>query len=129
MAANTGQGRSFTTFLAGFTAICAGVAYISTGLGKLVLAAGAVIFVASLFGFLKIKPLEGKPAQKTSPTAMKLAGAFIAALGWGITLFGMHVVDGTSGRIVLALVGIGVSLFGIIYILPTAFNKNAIWKA
>ncbi len=129
MAANTGQGRGFATFLVGFTAICAGVAYISTGLGKLVLAAGAVIFVASLFGFLKIKPLEGKPAQRASPTAMKLVGAFLAALGWVITLFGMHVVDGTSGRIVLALIGICVSLFGIVYILPTTFNKNAIWKA
>jgi hypothetical protein len=98
-------------------------------LGKLVLAAGAIIFVASLFGFLKIKPLEGKPAQKASPMAMKLGGAFTAALGWGITLFGMHVVDRTSARIVLALMGIAVSLFGIVYILPTAFNKNAIWKA
>ena len=129
MAANTGQGRGFTTFLVGFTAMCAGIAYLSTGIGKLVLAAGAVILVASLFGFLKIKPLEGKPAQKAASTGMKLAGAFIAALGWGITLFGLHLVDGTSARIVLALVGIGVSLFGIVYILPAAFNKNAIWKA
>ena len=129
MAASTGQGRGFATFLIGFTAICAGIAYMSTGLGKLVLAAGAVIFVVSLFGFLKIKPLEGKPAQKVASTVMKLVGAFCAALGWVITLFGLHVVDGTGGRIVLALVGIGVSLFGIIYILPTAFNKNAIWKA
>lgn len=129
MAANTGQGRGFTTFLVGFTTLCAGIAYISTGIGKLALAAGAVIFVASLFGFLKIKPLEGKPAQKDTSTVMKLVGALLAALGWGITLFGLHVVDGTSARIVLALIGIGVSLFGIIYILPAAFNKNAIWKA
>jgi uncharacterized membrane protein YgaE (UPF0421/DUF939 family) len=78
---------------------------------------------------LKIKPLEGKAAQKASPTTMKLIGAFIAALGWVITLFGMHVVDSTSGRLILALVGIGVSLFGIVYILPMTFNKNAIWKA
>ena len=103
MAANTGQGRGFTTFLIGFTAICAGVAYMSTGIGKLVLAAGAVIFVASLFGFLKIKPLEGKPAQNDTSTGMKLAGALVAALGWGITLFGLHLVDGTSARIVLAV--------------------------
>lgn len=129
MAANTGQGRGFTTFLVGFTAICAGIAYMSTGIGKLVLVVGAIIFVASLFGFLKIKPLEGKPAQKAASTGMKLAGAFCAALGWGITLFGLHLVDGTSARIVLALIGIAVSLFGIIYILPSTFNKNAIWKA
>lgn len=129
MAANTGQGRSFTTFLVGFTTLCAGIAYMSTGVGKLALAAGAIIFVASLFSFLKIKPLEGKPAIKASSMTMKLVGAFTAALGWGITLFGLHLVDGVSARIVLALVGIGVSLFGIVYILPATFNKNAIWKA
>jgi hypothetical protein len=129
MAANTGQGRSFTTFLVGFTAICAGIAYLSTGLGKLVLVAGAIIFVASLFGFLKIKPLEGKAAQKAGPAAMKLVGGIVAALGWIITLYGMRLVEGTNGRIVLALVGIGISLFGIIYILPAAYNRNAIWKA
>src|SRR5712692_1681539 len=129
MAANTGQGRSFTTFLVGLTVACAGLAFLSRGFGWPLLIVGLAILAASLFGFLKFKPLEGKPAQKASPTAMKLAGAFIAALGWGITLFGLHLVDGTSGRIVLALVGIATSLFGIVYILPTAFNKNAIWKA
>jgi hypothetical protein len=44
MAASTGQGGGFTTFLVGFTAICAGIAYLSTGLGKLVLIAGAIVF-------------------------------------------------------------------------------------
>ena len=29
---------------------------------------------------------------------------------------------------VVALIGIGVSLFGIIFVLPAAFNRNAIWK-
>ena len=45
-----------------------------------------------------------------------------------MTLFGLHVTDSVGGRIVLALVGIGVTLFGILYVLPTTFNKNAIWK-
>ena len=129
MAANTGQGRGFTTFLVGFTLACVGIAYLSTGLGKLAFASGVIIFAVSLFGFLKIKPLEGKPAMKNSPAVMKLVGAFLAAFGWVITLFGMHVTDGTTGRIVLALVGIGVSLIGMLYVLPAAFNKNAIWKA
>ncbi len=125
MAANTGQGRSFTTFLVGLTVACAGLAGFG---GKPVLIVGLVILAVSLFGFLKLKPLEGKPAQKASPTTMKLAGAFIAAFGWVLTLFGMHLVPGTGGRIVFALVGIAISLFGIVYILPSAFNKNAIWK-
>jgi hypothetical protein len=128
MAANTGQGRSFATFLVGLTAACAGIAYLSTGTGKLALVGGVVILLVSLFGFLKIKPLEGKPAQIAGPTAMKLAGAFVAAFGWVLTLFGLHITQSVGGRIVLALVGIAVTLFGIIYILPAAFNKNAIWK-
>src|SRR5262249_4998142 len=110
MRANTGQGRGFITFLVGFTLICAGL-YLSSGMGKLLLALGLIIFVVSLFGFLKLKPLEGNTAQRPGPMAMKLIGAFLAALGWFITLFGMHVVDGNGGRMVLALVGIGVSLF------------------
>jgi predicted acyltransferase len=129
MAANTGQGRSFTTFLVGLVLACAGIAYYSSGFGKPLLAVGLVIFIVSLFGFLKLKPLEGKPAESTSPTIMKLVGLILAAFGWGITLFGVHLTDGNAGRMVLALVGIGVSLIGIVFVLPAAFNKNAIWKA
>ena len=125
MAANTGQGRGFVTFLVGFTVTCAGL-YLSK---KLLLGVGLIVVLVSLFQFLKLKPLEGKTAQKASSTTMKLVGAFLAALGWVITLYGLRLVAGTNGRIVLALVGIGVSLFGVIYVLPTAFNKNAIWKA
>jgi len=125
MAANTGQGRGFVTFLVGFTVTCAGL-YLSN---KLLLGVGLIVVLVSLFQFLKLKTLEGKTAQGPSPIVMKLLGAFLAALGWGITLFGMHLTGGTSGRIVLALVGIAVSLFGMIYVLPAAFNKNAIWKA
>jgi hypothetical protein len=129
MAANNEQGRSFTTFVIGLILACVGVAFWSTGFGKLTFIIGLIIFAASMVWFLKLKPLEGKPANNASPTTMKALGAFLAALGWVITLFGMHIVDSTSGRLVLALVGIGVSLFGMVYVLPAAFNRNAIWKA
>ncbi len=129
MAATTGQGRSFTTFIVGLTAACAGIAYFSTGMGKFMAVVGAAMLVMSLLTFLKIKPLEGKPAQKAGAGGMKLVGAFISAFGWFLILVGLHVVTGTGGRIVLGLVGIGVSLFGILYVLPAAFNKNAIWKS
>jgi hypothetical protein len=129
MAANTGQGKSFLVFLVGLTVACAGVASLSSGMGKVLLLLGLVILLASMFGFLKLKPLEGKVAQRPGPTGMKLAGAFVAVFGWLVTLIGMHLVDSVGGRIGFALVGIAVSLFGIIYILPAAFNKNAIWKA
>ncbi|HEX4425666.1 MAG TPA: hypothetical protein VH079_09730 [Terriglobales bacterium] len=128
MAANTGQGRSFATFLVGLTVGCYGIASFSSGLGKLAFVAGAAILIGSLFGFLKLKSLEGKPAQKAVSGSMKLVGAFLAALGWIVTLVGVHLVDSTGGRITFALVGIALSLVGIIGVLPAAFNKNAIWK-
>ena len=90
---------------------------------------GPIGIIGSLFGMLGIKSLEGKTALKSNPGAMKLAGAACSLLGWVITLFGMHLTPSVGGRIVLALVGIGVSLFGIIVILPAAFNKNAVWKS
>lgn len=129
MAATTGQGRSFTTFIVGLTALCGGIAYVSTGVGKFTLVAGALIVMMSLLSFLKLKPLEGKPAQKAGAGTMKFVGAFVSAFGWVLILAGLHLVTGTTGRIFLGLVGIAVSLFGIIYVLPTAFNKNAIWKS
>jgi len=128
MAANAGQGRSFAVFLVGLTVACAGLASFSSGMGKVLLLVGVVIVLASLFGFMKLKPLEGKIAVRPGPTGMKLIGAFIAAFGWVLTLFGMHLVSSVGGRIVFSLFGIAVSLLGIIYVLPAAFNKNAIWK-
>jgi hypothetical protein len=128
MAATKSQGSFYTLFLAAATVLCAGVFDWSSGWGKLLFVVGVLGLLAALFGMLKIKPLEGRTAMKASPLAMKLVGAFIAAFGWFITLFGMHLTSSVGGRLVLALIGIGVSLFGIIVVLPAAFNKNAVWK-
>lgn len=129
MAANKSQGSYYGLFLVGCTVLCAGIYEFSTGLGKLLLLVGAACVVGSLFGMASIKSFEGKTALKPSPGVMKLVGAAVCAFGWVITLFGMHLTPSTAGRIVLALVGIGVSLFGMIVVLPAAFNKNAIWKS
>jgi len=128
MAANKSQGSYYTLFLVGATVLCAGI-YLGGGMGKLLFLVGAIGFIASLFGMLKIKSLEGATALKPGPEAMKLLGAIVALLGWGITLFGMHLTPSVGGRIVLALIGIAVSLFGILVVLPGAFNKNAVWKS
>ncbi|MFY9689003.1 MAG: hypothetical protein WA369_09175 [Candidatus Acidiferrales bacterium] len=129
MAANKSQGSMYTLFLVASTVLCAGIFEFSSGLGKLLLLVGAVGLVGSLFGMIGIKSKEGKTAAPVSAMSMKLLGAAAAALGWVITLFGMHITPSTGGRIVLALVGIAVSLFGIIVILPAAFNKHAVWKS
>jgi hypothetical protein len=111
------------------TVLCAGLFFWSGGMGKLLFVIGAVGVIASLLGMLGIKSAEGKTGTPASAMSMKLLGAGAAALGWVITLFGMHITPSTGGRIVLALIGIAVSLFGITVILPAAFNKNAIWKS
>ncbi len=129
MAANKSQGSYYSLFLVAATVLCAGIFFWSGGMGKLLFIVGVVGVVASLFGMLSIKSLEGKTALKSSPLAMKLIGAGCSALGWIITLFGMHLTPSLVGRGILALIGIGVSLFGIIVILPAAFNKNAVWKS
>jgi len=129
MAANRSQGSYYTLFLAAATVLCSGIYFWSSGLGKLLLLVGLAGMAGSLFGMMSIKSLEGRTAMRPSPLAMKLIGAGVSLLGWVITLFGMHLTPSVSGRIFLALVGIAVSLFGILVVLPAAFNKNAVWKS
>jgi hypothetical protein len=128
MAASKSQGSYFGVFLVGGTILCAGIAYIGSATGKLMLLVGVGILLASLVGFLKIKPLEGETPVQPSPELMKWIGAGVALLGWVLTIGGLHFVDSNGGRIVVALLGIGVSFFGILYVLPAAFNKTAFWK-
>jgi len=129
MAANRSQGSFYTLFLVAATVLCAGI-YLSPGaLGVLLIIVGGAGFVGSLLGMLKIKSQEGASALKPSSGVMKLIGAGVALFGWVITLFGMHLTPSVAGRLVLALLGIAVTLFGIVVVLPAAFNKNAVWKS
>src|SRR2546427_5083859 len=124
MAANKSQGSYLGVFLLALTVLSAGIAYFETGFGKLTLAIGAAGLVASMFGFLNIKSLEGRTAQRPSLLGPKLVGACVSALGWGLTLIGLHFTPGTGGRIVVALLGIAESLFGMLYVLPAAFKDR-----
>jgi hypothetical protein len=128
MAANKQQGSYFGLFLVGLTVLCAGFAYFDSATGKALLVLGALGVIGSLFGYMGIKSLEGMTAMKPGSGGMKLVGAAVALLGWLLTLAGIHITDSAGGRIVFALLGIAVSLVGILYILPAAFNKNALWK-
>jgi uncharacterized membrane protein YgaE (UPF0421/DUF939 family) len=80
-------------------------------------------------GFLKIKPLEGKTGTTAQPFVLQVAGVGAALLGWVIVLYGIHLSSAVTGRMVTSLVGLAVSLFGVLYLLPMAARKNAIWKA
>lgn len=129
MAANKPQGRSFGLFLTGLTAACAGIAVMPGSLGIALLIVGLVILAAAFAMFFKIKPLEGKPASGAQLAAMKLVGAALSAGGWIVALFGLHLTASVGGRLVIAIIGLAISLVGVVIVLPSACNKNAIWKA
>ena len=128
MAANKAQGRSFAVLLVGLTVACAGIASWSGGFGKLLFLVGAVLMFVSLLMARSIKSQEGKVAQRPGNEGAKLFGALIPLLGWIVTVVGIQFVPSTGGRILLALVGIATSLFGMVVVLPAAMNKYAIWK-
>lgn len=129
MAANKQQGQWFGLFLVGLTAACAGLAGFSSGIGKIALVIGLIVLAVTFWKFLFLKPLEGKVALGAQPAGMKLVGVLVTIFGWVIVLFGLHIASGVGGRLATTIVGMIVSLVGILGILPVACNKNAIWKA
>ena len=129
MAATTSQGRDFTLFMAGLTAVCAGIAFFASGAGKVALVFGAIVLVVALLGFFKIKPLEGKTGGGQQPAVMKLIGLAVVLGGWLFVLFGLHLMSSVGGRMTTSIVGFAISLAGICYVLAPAVSKNAIWKA
>jgi hypothetical protein len=129
MAATKAQGRAFTLFMGGLTAATAGIAFFSSGSGKAALLLGAAVVAFSLFRFLKIKPDEGRVALGAQSAAQKLIGVVLALAGWVVVLFGLHLTASVSGRMATTLIGFAVTLVGVLYVLPSAASKNAIWKA
>ncbi|TMB29791.1 MAG: hypothetical protein E6J62_09960 [Deltaproteobacteria bacterium] len=128
MAASKSQGTYFAWFLAGSVLLCGGLAWFAGAPGKIILLVGAGVLIVSAIGFVKIKHLEGETPLLPGPEVMKWVGAAVALLGWVVTIGGLRVATGSGGRIVFALIGIGLSLFGMLYVLPAAFNKTAFWK-
>lgn len=129
MAATKSQGKDFTLFMAGLTAVCAGIAFFSSGAGKVALVIGAVAVLVALWGLFKIKPLEGRTGGGPQSAVMKLIGLAVVLGGWVFVLLGLHLTSSVSARMVTSIVGFAVSLAGICYILAPAVSKNAIWKA
>jgi hypothetical protein len=129
MAATTSQGKNLTLFMAGLTAVCAGIAFFYSGAAKVAHIVGAVVLAFSLWGFFKIKPLEGKTGGGPQPAVMKLIGVAVVMAGWLFVLFGLHLTASVGARMVTSIVGFAVSIAGIFFVLVPAVNKNAIWKA
>lgn len=129
MAATKAQGTTFTLFMGGLTAACAGIASFSSGGGKAALGLGIICVAASFVYFLKLKPLEGKVSLGAQPAVAKIAGAALALGGWVVVLVGLHLTASVSGRMTTTILGLAITLAGVLFVLPVASSKNAIWKA
>ncbi len=90
MAATKSQGTNFTLFMAGLTAVCAGIAFFHRARPRWRSSSASVAVVASLWGFFKIKPLEGKTGGTPQPAVMKLIGVAVVLGGWLFVLYGLH---------------------------------------
>jgi hypothetical protein len=55
-------------------------------------------------------------------------GLIVTFLGFVIAVMGLGMTSSVNGRMIMALVGIAVSMFGIMGLIVTAYNKNAIWR-
>jgi hypothetical protein len=59
---------------------------------------------------------------------MTFIGLAVTLLGFAIAFFSLGVTDSTGGRMGMVLVGILVSLVGIMGIITPAYQKTWIWK-
>jgi hypothetical protein len=49
-------------------------------------------------------------------------------LGFVLALFSLSITSSVNGRLIMVLVGIAISLTGILGVINKAFQKNAIWR-
>jgi hypothetical protein len=59
---------------------------------------------------------------------MILVGLLVTLSGFVLSVLSLAITSSVGGRLVIVLVGFGLSLFGILGILNRAYMKNAIWK-
>ena len=59
---------------------------------------------------------------------MAILGIVVTFLGFVISLMSLSMMSSVNGRMVMVLVGLAVSLVGIIGVLNPAYMKNANWR-
>jgi len=59
---------------------------------------------------------------------MMLVGILITVLGFVLALLSLTITSSVNGRLIIVLVGIAISLAGILGVLNSAFQKNAVWR-
>ena len=59
---------------------------------------------------------------------MVAMGILVTLLGFALSVLSLAISSSVSGRLVIVLAGIAISLIGIIGIINPAFMKKAIWR-
>ena len=59
---------------------------------------------------------------------MAVVGLAITILGFLLAASSVGLMASTSGRLILVLAGILISLVGILAVINPAYQKNAVWK-
>ncbi len=59
---------------------------------------------------------------------MRLMGIACLLGGWAVAVGGLFVTPSTAGRMIIACIGIALSLFGSLGILNGYYLERAIWK-
>ena len=59
---------------------------------------------------------------------MILIGLLVTFLGFVLSVLSLTITSSVGGRLVIVLLGIALSLFGIMGLLNKHYVKNAIWK-
>lgn len=59
---------------------------------------------------------------------MRPIGVLCLVAGWAVAVGGLLITSATTGRLILACLGIGISLFGSLGILNGYYLERAIWK-
>jgi len=59
---------------------------------------------------------------------MAFAGLGITFLGFVLAFASLGITDSNTARLGIVLLGIAVSVFGILGVVNPAYQKNAIWK-
>ena len=72
------------------------------------------------------------PVRKTyrneKEILVKLVGVLLILVGWLLPVLTLTAVQSTGGRMFLSLLGIAISLVGILGVLNKLHLKDAIWK-
>jgi hypothetical protein len=59
---------------------------------------------------------------------MTLIGLIVTFIGFLISVFSLSITSSVNGRMVIVLIGLIVSLVGIIGVINRGYMKNAIWR-